>query len=71
MFVGNLPLEASLKQVKKMFKVHGKVQKVWFRSIATTQDSKRPERAKIIAGEFGAQKDNKNAYVLFEKKEEA
>jgi hypothetical protein len=51
--VGNVPLKASLKQVKKLFKQHGKVEKVWFRSIATISDSKRPERAKIIAGEFG------------------
>jgi len=36
LFVGNIPLDATLKQIKKLFKVHGKVQKVWFRSIATT-----------------------------------
>lgn len=71
LFVGNVALNANLKQIKKLFKVHGKVEKVWFRSIATTQDSKRPERAKIIAGEYGMQKDNKNAYVLFETKESA
>jgi len=31
------------------------------------QDGKKPERAKIIAGNLNAaQKDNKNAYVLFD-----
>jgi nucleolar protein 12 len=28
-----------------------------------------PERAKIITHMFGVQKDNKNAYILFESKE--
>jgi RNA recognition motif-containing protein len=36
LFVGNVPLDANLKQIKKLFKVHGKVEKVWFRSVATT-----------------------------------
>ena len=35
------------------------------------QDSKKPERAKIVAQEFGTFKDNKNAYVLFVNKEDA
>ena len=33
--------------------------------------SKLPQKAKIIKGEFGEQKDNKNAYVLFKDKEDA
>jgi hypothetical protein len=28
-----------------------------------------PERAKIITNMYGVQKDNKNAYILFETKE--
>ena len=45
------------------------IEKVWFRSICTNQDTKAPERAKIIAGNLNkVQKDNKNAYVLFEDK---
>ena len=35
-FVGNIPLEATSKQLKKMFKEQvGGVEKVWFRSQAT------------------------------------
>jgi hypothetical protein len=34
-------------------------------------DSKIPLKGKIIMSEFGDQKDNKNAYVLFEKTEDA
>ena len=65
LFVGNVALNATVKDLKKLFKQHGKVEKVWFRSFATTLDSKKPERAKIISKEYGVQKDSKNAYVLF------
>jgi len=34
-------------------------------------DGKLPKKAKVILKDFSAQKDNKNAYVLFEKKEDA
>lgn len=69
-FVGNLALECTQKQLKKHFNLSaGPVEKVWFRSIATTQDTKKPERAKIITGLHGQQKDNKNGYVLLKEKE--
>jgi len=55
--------------LKKHFKACGKIEKIWFRSIATQQDTKKPERAKIITSMYGLQKDNKNAYILFENKE--
>lgn len=50
-FVGNVPVDATPKQLKKFFVAEGFViEKVWFRSICTMQDTKAPERAKIIAG---------------------
>jgi len=50
-FVGNVPLDASSKQLKKFFLDAGfAIEKCWFRSICTMQDTKAPERAKIIAG---------------------
>lgn len=69
LFVGNIALAATSKQLKKHFKSCGKIEKVWFRSIATQQDTKMPERAKIITNMYGVQKDNKNAYILFDSKE--
>ena len=57
--------------MKKLFKPYGKIEKVRFRSIATLQETKLPERAKIITGQFGTQKDNKNAYVVFAEKEDS
>lgn len=69
-FVGNISLDCSLKQLKKQFKtLAGPVEKVWFRSIATTQDTKQPERAKILTNQHGPQKDSKNGYVLFKSKD--
>jgi RNA recognition motif-containing protein len=51
------------------------VEKVWFRSIQTKQtdkDNKAPKRVMIIKKEFDDTfKDNKSAYVLFEKMEDA
>jgi RNA recognition motif-containing protein len=71
LFVGNVSLETTQKDLKRHFKTFGAVEKVRFRSIATQQDTKQPERAKIITGKFGAQKDNKNAYVVFAKREDS
>lgn len=70
-FVGNLPLDCSVKHIKIKFQAFGKVEKVWFRSVATQMNSKVPLKGKIIMSEFGDQKDNKNAYVLFGTEEEA
>jgi nucleolar protein 12 len=34
-FVGNLPLDFTAKQMKKLFREFGKIQKIWFRSVPT------------------------------------
>ena len=68
-FVGNINLTTSSKQLKKHFKPCGKIEKIWFRSIATDQETKKPERAKILTNMYGVQKDNKNGYILFESKD--
>lgn len=70
-FVGNLPLTTTRHEIEKLFRKYGPIEKVWFRSLALDHMSKLPQKAKIIKGEFGEQKDNKNAYVLFKAKEEA
>ena len=66
-----MPLTTTGKQLRQLFSKYGKVEKVWFRSVATILDSKLPIKAKIIKAEFGDQKNNKNAYVLFDSKEQA
>lgn len=65
-FVGNVPVPASAKQLQKIFRACGKIEKIWFRSICISDESKRPQRAKIIQKELGTSKDSKNAYILFQ-----
>lgn len=48
-----------------MFRACGKIEKVWFRSICVTEESKMSKRAKIITKDYGEFKDNKNAYILY------
>ena len=69
--MGNLPIGASLKQIKKVFLQCGDVEKVWFRSICTEQESKKSERAKILTKQYGSAKDSKNGYVLYTAKQSA
>ena len=70
-FVGNLPLETSKKELKKRFKDCGEIENIWFRSIPVDNNSKLPLRAKIILGQHGSEKDNKNGYILFKTKDAA
>lgn len=64
-FVGNVPVDATAKQLQKVFRACGKIEKIWFRSICVEDESKKPQRAKIINKDFGNFKDSKNAYVLY------
>ena len=41
-FVGNVPLDASAKQLRALFSTVGKVEAVWFRSVPTQLDGKLP-----------------------------
>ena len=61
----------SAKKVKKLFNKYGTIERVWFRSVPVKLDSKVPLKAKIIRQDFGDQKDNKNAYILYQKVEYA
>ena len=70
-FVGNLPIDATQKQLKRVFKECGDIEKIWFRSICTEPESKRSERAKILKKEYGSAKDSKNGYVLYMSKKSA
>ena len=70
-FVGNVPVPATAKQLQKVFRACGKIEKIWFRSICISDESKRPQRAKIIQKDFGNSKDSKNAYILFKDVTEA
>ena len=54
-----------------MFKECGQIEKIWFRSICTLEESKKSERAKILKKMYGSAKDSKNGYVLYLSKQSA
>jgi len=64
-FVGNLSMNITAKKLQKLFRACGKIDKIWFRSICVTEESKKSKRAKIITKEYGEYKDSKNAYILY------
>jgi nucleolar protein 12 len=71
LFVGNVPLDTGAEELKKLFKEHGKVEKIWFRSHALDPNEKQPAKARIILRQFSGQtKSSKNAYILYSEKEE-
>lgn len=70
-FVGNVPMEATAKKLQKVFRACGKIEKIWFRSMCINDESKKPQRAKIIQKDFGNFKDSKNAYILFKDQQSA
>ena len=63
--MGNVPVDTSAKKLQKLFRASGKIDKIWFRSICTAEESKKPKKAKILTKEFGNSKDSKNAYILY------
>ena len=65
LFVGNVPMSTTAKQLQKLFRACGKIEKIWFRSICVAEESKKSKKAKIITKDFGEFKDNKNAYILY------
>lgn len=47
-FIGNLALSTSKKEIKKHFKQYGAIQTVWERNLPTSNQSKLPAKAKVI-----------------------
>ena len=41
-FVGNVPVSTTAKQLQKVFRECGKIEKIWFRSVCVAEDSKKP-----------------------------
>ena len=72
-FVGNVDLQASKKEIKKFFNKFGTVEKIWERSLPVNNESKLPLKAKAITKDFSKTITNptKNCYVLFSEKEGA
>ena len=66
-FVGNVSIDASKKDVKQHFAEHGEIEAVRFRSMQFADDeSKKPKRAKALLGK-AVTGTSCNAYVVFHK----
>ncbi|KAJ3295299.1 Nucleolar protein 12 [Rhizoclosmatium sp. JEL0117] len=72
-FVGNLPVAATQKAVSKkllaLFKQHGPVESIRFRSIAFLNNV--PRKVSYLAKEFHPDRDTLNAYIVYKTKEAA
>ena len=66
LFVGNVSLKSDKRELGKMFKKFGKIEKIWERNVPVDIDSKAPIKAKVIKHNFTSNAINKNCYLLFE-----
>ena len=63
-FVGNVPLSATRKELKSYFATYGKVESVRLRSVPVAGPKHSRKRA-VVKGEFHAERNSMNAYVVF------
>ena len=71
LFVGNIDVKATKKDIKRFFMKYGNIEKLWERSLPVNNESKLPMKAKAIVKDFAKDIENlvKNCYILFEDKE--
>lgn len=66
-FVGNVPLTYTHKNLRKILGEYGKISKIWFRSVPVEQ-TKLGKKANCILKKYQEGADSMNAYVKFEEK---
>jgi len=64
LFVGNVPLSATRKSLKKLFAKYGAVESVRIRSLPVKVDSSMSRKAAAITGTTNAARSSTNAYVV-------
>lgn len=71
LFVGNIDIKATKKEIKRLFKKFGEIEAIWERSLPLNDESKIPMKAKAIVKDFSKTLTNqtKNCYILFTEKE--
>ncbi|KRX04910.1 hypothetical protein PPERSA_06544 [Pseudocohnilembus persalinus] len=74
-FIGNVPLEATKKELIKLFKSYGKIENIRERSVPVRTSKNLSVKARVILKKTveNSDKDNlvKNCYILFQNKEDA
>ncbi len=69
LFIGNLPLKSSKKEIIKEFKKFGRIKKIWIRSLPVDNSAKLTQRGKIHQKKFLSNRLSKNCYLLYGDKE--
>eukprot|EP00112_Aurelia_sp_Birch-Aquarium-sp1_P006729 Seg1737.5 transcript_id=Seg1737.5/GoldUCD/mRNA.D3Y31 product="RNA-binding protein 34" protein_id=Seg1737.5/GoldUCD/D3Y31 len=69
-FVGNIPISATRKDLKKFFTKYGEVENVRLRSVPIA-NAKHSRKLAIVKKELHPERNNMNAYVVFKDKENA
>jgi len=64
-FVGNVPVGAKAKEVKRVFKGYGRVESVRFRSVPVVRKGKEPRRYAVLRGEVIEGRTTMCAFVVF------
>lgn len=67
-FVGNVPLEACQRDIKKLFQPFGRIESVRIRGV-TPVNPKLPKRVAFVTGKFAQFADSHQAYVVFAEEE--
>mmetsp|Transcript_45811 Transcript_45811/g.108668 ORF Transcript_45811/g.108668 Transcript_45811/m.108668 type:complete len:422 (-) Transcript_45811:94-1359(-) len=69
-FVGGVPVSATRKDLKKFFKIVGPIESVRMRSMPV-ENPVLPKKASIAMGKLNTARETCNAYVVFDKAEDA
>ena len=69
-FVGNIPISATRKDLKKFFAKYGEIESVRLRSVPIA-NAKHSRKLAIVKKELHPERNNMNAYVVFKEKENA
>ena len=67
-FVGNIPLNATRKEIKVFFTTYGRVESVRLRSVPVTKQGHSKKLA-IVKREFHSDRTSMNAYVVFKERD--
>eukprot|EP00795_Rhopilema_esculentum_P008697 gene8697-14717_t len=68
-FVGNVSIDATKKELKSIFSKYGKVESVRFRSVPVA-GPKHSKKVAILKKEFHPERNTMNAYIVYEEKSE-
>ncbi|KAH7821430.1 putative RNA recognition motif domain containing protein [Monocercomonoides exilis] len=64
-FIGNIPITMTEKDIRKIVLPYGHIESIRFRSVPVDNEAKLPKKAAVIKKAFNKELDVKNCYVVF------